>query len=228
MHTSLPFLGLGLGVSSTAALTAPASSTAPYSWCMSSAHACAEGSCSPEAPGLGAATPEWGSHGEQGTCLPAQALRSGALQQPWEGDPLKGSPVVSGRRWKGLRDPKESPFPTAAMEQHAERGHCLLLVPQLGLGWVSPHYGEAGSAIPIPTDSMGRLSGSCGCTCPGSITPQPRSPCRQGASRAGTVSCCTQAAVQLEPGLQSLGSTHLLPASQSTQYHGAPSCQVLI
>lgn len=136
--------------------------------------------------------------------------------------------TCSGRRWTGLKDPKESPFPTAAMDQQAESGHCLFLPPQLGLGWVSPHYGEAGSAIRIRTDSMGRLSGCCGCTCPGSITPQPLSPCRGDASRAGAVSCCNQAAARPELSTQFPGSTCLLPAPQSTQYHGAPSCQVPI
>lgn len=80
---------------------APASPTAQPTWCLGSVHV-----RYPSQPAAQSGTwpleqllQEWGSHAEQGTHLPAQALRNRALQQLWEGDPLKGShAVVAGGR----------------------------------------------------------------------------------------------------------------------------------
>lgn len=52
---------------------------------------------------------EWGSHAEQGTRFPAQAPRNRALQELWEGEPLKGSHAVVG-----LERPQRIPFPPSS------------------------------------------------------------------------------------------------------------------
>lgn len=225
--------------------TAPACPATQPAWCLGSVHV----RCPSQPTAQRGTRPrerllqEWGSHAEQGSCLPAQAPRNRGLQQLWEGGPLKRS-----GRWKGLRDPKGSLSPPPAMDRQAESGHCLLLPLQLGLGWLSPHYWEAGSAIPVPTGSTGRPAGCCGCACravhpcPGSIPPQ-RCELLRGRSQWGWLSvllhpgCCVAwasgqgragSAVCGPPAQQGREYLSAPSLSQSTEYHEAPSCQAPI
>lgn len=147
----------------------------------------------------------------------------------------------SGGRWKGLRDLKGSPFPPH--QPWIGKQTVVDAFSPYSLAWdVFPHIiSKQVQPSPFPQAAWADqqaagavLSEQC-IPVQGAFLPSPTSSHRDGASRDGPASYCTQSAAWLgqaarqEQGLQSAmpwpsraGSTHLLPAplrAQSTTKH---------